>query len=153
MKYLFHNIYGDADDLIASKPEGVITVPYGWDEKTEKNRIEILNSLNLRGVSGLPVYVFPHPSHKYLVPERRYRDLVVDENGDTLLDENNEPIYSDVETVLPAEIGEIESGYLEVAIYQFEKPWKWEDILQKERELLSVIEAHDQEVIDFLNNN
>jgi hypothetical protein len=56
-QYLFHNIYGDADDLIKNKPSNVILVPFGWDEETENNRNTILNELD-RGVSCLPSLLF-----------------------------------------------------------------------------------------------
>ena len=56
-KYLFHNIYGDADDLIASAPSDVIVVPFGWDEETERKRLEILLDLNTN-VTCLPSLLF-----------------------------------------------------------------------------------------------
>lgn len=43
--YLFHNIYGDADDLIKTAGEDIIAVPFGWDEESEIKRNEILNKI------------------------------------------------------------------------------------------------------------
>lgn len=60
--YLFHNIYGDADNLIANKPDNVITVPFGWDSNTEAMRNTLLNFLNVK-VSGLPSVVAWRPEH------------------------------------------------------------------------------------------
>jgi hypothetical protein len=56
-QYLFHNIYGDADNLIANKPGNVILVPFGWDEETESNRNAILNELGA-SVTCLPSVLF-----------------------------------------------------------------------------------------------
>jgi hypothetical protein len=56
-QYLFYNVYGDADDLIANKPSNVILVPFGWDEETENNRNSILEELG-RSVSCLPSLLF-----------------------------------------------------------------------------------------------
>jgi hypothetical protein len=56
MRYLFHNVYGDADELIASKPEDVLAVPFGWETEVEEERNRILNELGV-GVSSLPALV------------------------------------------------------------------------------------------------
>ena len=58
MRYLLHNIYGDADDLIASAPDDVISVPFGWDAATEAARNDLLAQLGLSGVSGLPCLLY-----------------------------------------------------------------------------------------------
>lgn len=54
--YLFHNVYGDSDDLIASKPGWVECVPFGWSAEAEEYRNSILLGLNV-SVSGLPSVV------------------------------------------------------------------------------------------------
>ena len=54
--YLFHNVYGDAEDLIKTAPYNVICVPFGWDEETESNRNRILSELNV-GISVIPSLV------------------------------------------------------------------------------------------------
>lgn len=56
-QYLFYNVYGDADNLIANKPSNVVLVPFGWDEETENNRNNILNELGTN-VSCLPSLLF-----------------------------------------------------------------------------------------------
>jgi hypothetical protein len=56
-KYLFHNVYGDADALIANAPSDVIVIPFGWDKQTEDNRNAILAELNTT-VSSLPAVLF-----------------------------------------------------------------------------------------------
>ena len=60
--YLFHNVYGDADSLIANKPDNVITVPYGWDKNTEALRNAILDMLDIR-INGLPTVVAWRPAY------------------------------------------------------------------------------------------
>jgi hypothetical protein len=57
MRYLFHNIYGDADELIASKPDDVVVVPFGWQPEIEEERNRILNELGT-GVSSLPSLLY-----------------------------------------------------------------------------------------------
>ena len=44
MRYFFHNIYGDANDLIASKPQDVQAIPFGWDEQSELGRNQLLSA-------------------------------------------------------------------------------------------------------------
>lgn len=58
--YFFHNVYGDAKELLATKPDNVIAVPFGWDPETEKKRNEILSYLST-GVSGLPSVLYYMP--------------------------------------------------------------------------------------------
>jgi len=47
MYYLFYNIYGDADELLLSKPSDVVAIPFGWDEESEKIRNEKLAELEI----------------------------------------------------------------------------------------------------------
>jgi hypothetical protein len=56
--YLIHNIYGDADQLINTKPNDVICIPFGWTPEIENNREELFKSLGLSGVSCLPVLLY-----------------------------------------------------------------------------------------------
>lgn len=58
LRYLFHNIYGDANDLIANAPVDVATIAFGWDEQTENFRNQKLEELNVSGVSVLPALLF-----------------------------------------------------------------------------------------------
>ena len=58
IKYLFHNVYGDADNLIASAPTDIATIAFGWDEKTESFRNQKLEELGVAGVSTLPALLF-----------------------------------------------------------------------------------------------
>jgi hypothetical protein len=53
MRYLFHNIYGDANHLIETAPSDVICVPFGWSDEIEKKRNELLATLDT-SVSCLP---------------------------------------------------------------------------------------------------
>lgn len=150
MKYLFHNIYGDANDLISTKPDDVILVPYGWDENTEMKRNEILAQLNLSGISGLPCYVFQHPAYKELIPERVNKEFNLDENGNIIYDENGYPTFTNNETIIPADIISLPEGYLEVPIFRLEKPWSWEEITRKESEILQNIANLTEEANNYL---
>ena len=57
MRYLFHNVYGDADELISSKPNDVTCVPFGWSEEIEQERNRLINELNVV-VGSLPSLVY-----------------------------------------------------------------------------------------------
>src|SRR4051794_13996351 len=57
MRYLFHNVYGDAAALIASAPADVTCVPFGWDDATEAARNKLLRELDTV-VSGLPSLIY-----------------------------------------------------------------------------------------------
>lgn len=152
MKYLFYNVYGDADELISTKPGDVIVVPYGWDEDTETKRNQIIFELNLNGVSGLPCYVFPHSKYKRLIPERQDRNLNLDQEGNVILDEDGNLTFSEDIISLPAEVIDIPSGYFEVPIFTMERPWSWNEILKKEIEIFSEIENLTKEADNFLLN-
>jgi len=56
-KYFFYNVYGDADELLATKPDNVIAVPFGWSEEVENYRNEVLDTLGV-SVSTLPSLLF-----------------------------------------------------------------------------------------------
>lgn len=51
--YFFHNIYGDADELLRTIPSHITPIPFGWDEETETRRNNLLSELNT-SVSSLP---------------------------------------------------------------------------------------------------
>jgi hypothetical protein len=61
-RYLFHNIYGDAKELIETKPDDVICVPFGWDPVTEEKRNTLLQELGVY-VSCLPCLVYWKEEH------------------------------------------------------------------------------------------
>jgi hypothetical protein len=83
MRYLFHNIYGDADELIGSKPEDVLAVPFGWETEAEQERNRVLSELGA-GVSTLPALLYfveehmdtTSASEPFLVPAQ-WRELRV----------------------------------------------------------------------------
>jgi len=54
--YLFHNVYGDAHDLINYAPENVECIPFGWTEEEENYRNSMIEQLNV-GISVLPTVV------------------------------------------------------------------------------------------------
>ena len=104
MRYFFHNIYGDADELIASKPQDVEAVPFGWDEESETNRNRILSELN-SSVSCLPSLIYWRNEYSY--------DSV---------DENNQPVTITV----PAH-------WEEIRVAEIERPWTWDKIQDKQK--------------------
>ncbi len=53
MTYLFHNLYNEEADLIASAPENVECIPFGWSEEAENYRNLKLEEIGI-GVSSLP---------------------------------------------------------------------------------------------------
>lgn len=57
-RYLIHNIYGDADDLIATAPNDVECLPRLWDEEGEENLIQRLVELGISSVSCLPALLY-----------------------------------------------------------------------------------------------
>jgi hypothetical protein len=101
--YLFHNVYGDAEGLIANKPEGVQCVPFGWTEEIETTRNELIAQLDCT-VSCLPSLVF-------LVPEKM---VVVG----VLVDE-----------VLEESLARLPEHYEELRILDMPKPWSWNTVL------------------------
>ena len=62
-KYFFHNIYGDAQSLLDTKPEDVIAIPFGPDAETETNRNNYINDLGI-SPSCLPCLVWYKPSYR-----------------------------------------------------------------------------------------
>jgi len=58
MRYLFHNIYGDAQSLLDTLPSDVEAIPFGWDEETETARNNKIAELNNVGITELPCLVF-----------------------------------------------------------------------------------------------
>ena len=57
-KYLFHNVYGDADNLINTAPNDVECIPAGWSVEIETARNDKINLLGIGGVQGYPCLVY-----------------------------------------------------------------------------------------------
>lgn len=57
-KYLFHNVYGDADHLINTAPNDVECIPAGWSPEIEEARNNKINLLGIGGVQGYPCLVY-----------------------------------------------------------------------------------------------
>lgn len=98
--YLFHNVYGDADELILTAPENVIAIPYGWDEETEINRNSFLSEMNFYA-SCLPSVAFW--VNETVIPEQQTEDSFF------------------AETIIPAH-------WQEIRVEDMPKPWNWNDI-------------------------
>jgi hypothetical protein len=101
--YLFHNVYGDAEGLIANKPTDVQCVPFGWTEEIETARNELIVQLNCT-VSCLPSLVF-------LVPEKM---VVVGVLVDGVIEES---------------LARFPAHYEELRILDMPKPWSWNTII------------------------
>ena len=101
--YLFHNVYGDADELIATKPADVVAVPFGWTDEIEANRNAILTSLDRNGVSTLPSVV-------YQINEKMVETSV-------FVDGDMQP-----------SLARLPQHYEEIRVFDMPKPWNWTDI-------------------------
>lgn len=100
MIYLFHNIYGDADELIATKPQDCEAIPFGWTPEVEAYRNQKIAELNCN-VSGLPAVIYFQPAYTITV--------VYEETGETkVFPEGN--------------------NWEEVMVYRMDKPWNWTEI-------------------------
>lgn len=104
MRYFFYNIYGDADDLLAQKPNDVTAIPFGWDDKSEATRNKLLSELDC-GVSCLPSVIYWRNEYSY-----------------ESLDQNNQTITITV----PAH-------WEEIRVADIEQPWTWNKIQDKQK--------------------
>jgi hypothetical protein len=101
--YLFHNVYGDADDLIANKPSDCVTVPAGWDEAAEANRNQIIASLDgFKGFSCLPSVVYFQPAYQLTVTDTATQETKITDLG---------------------------NSWTEIRVEDMPKPWNWVSIL------------------------
>ena len=98
-QYLFHNVYGDADELIATEPESVITIAWGPDEQTENYRNQMIAELGITP-STLPSLIF-------WMPFKQVWTYI-----------NDKPYLQDI----PAH-------WAEVRVADLPKPWNWEEIM------------------------
>lgn len=97
--YLFHNIYGDADDLIATKPADCIAVPAGWGEAAETYRNEVIASISgFDGYSCLPSVVYYQPEYQLTVTDIATQQSTITKLGDR---------------------------WTEIRVEDMEKPWNW----------------------------
>lgn len=103
MIYLFYNVYGDADELIATKPVDCEAVPFGWTPEVEAYRNNLIAQLNCT-VSGLPSVIY------YQAP---YTITIIND------------LTSEVTTLSAGD------NWEEVAVFRIDKPWTWAEI-QKE---------------------
>jgi hypothetical protein len=99
MIYLFHNIYGDADELIASKPADCEAIPFGWTPEAEAYRNAKIAELNCV-VSGLPAVIYFQPS---------YTITVIYPSG-------QQDVYNEG------------NAWTEIMVYNMNKPWNWTEI-------------------------
>lgn len=91
MKYLIHNIYGDADELIASAPNDIECIPRGWSAEEESLLASRLSSAQLSGVSCLPALLEWLPEYNTWI-ETRIADISTPWNWSIILDVHNHNI-------------------------------------------------------------
>jgi hypothetical protein len=105
--YFFYNVYGDAQQLLDTKPNNIIAVPFGWDPATEERRNKILNELQVT-VSCLPCVLY-----------------WVEQTTQTIIqpiDESNRDGPTEIITqTIPAH-------WKEHRFEQEEKPWSWTQV-------------------------
>lgn len=100
MRYFFHNIYGDAQELLDTLPADVQAVPFGWTPDVEDARNQLLSQLNAT-VSDLPSVLFLRPAHiKQFLIDGQMTDVQVPE------------------------------AWNEIRVGDMSKPWTWQAIDQ-----------------------
>jgi hypothetical protein len=97
MIYLFHNIYGDADELIATKPVDCEAVPFGWTPEIEEYRNNLTAQLNCT-VSALPSVVYYQAPYTLTVTNTLTNEVTTMTFGDK---------------------------WEEVSVLHMDKPWTW----------------------------
>ena len=97
MIYLFHNIYGDADELIATKPADCEAVPFGWTPEIEEYRNNLIAQLGCT-VSCLPSVVYFQPAYTLTITNTTNNEIQIIQNG---------------------------NKWEEIAVLHMEKPWIW----------------------------
>jgi len=55
--YLFYNVFGDANELLKTKPNSVTAVSFGWDKETESKCDAVLDEIDLQ-VSSVPCIAY-----------------------------------------------------------------------------------------------
>jgi hypothetical protein len=103
MIYLFHNVYGDADDLIAAKPVDCEAVPFGWTPEIEEYRNNLIVQLGCT-ISALPSVVY-----------------------------YQEPYTTTITDIATNEVTTIASGgkWEEIAVLHMDTPWTWSAIQEE----------------------
>ena len=107
--YLIHNIYGDADHLINTKPENVICVPFGWTPEIENNRVELFNSLGISGISCLPALLYYSNGSEKKIIIRDKEVFVTDP-----------------------------PGWKELRILDMPTPWNWDNIFYQLNSIINI---------------
>jgi len=62
---LVHNIYGDANELISTAPEGVVCIPRGWTPEDEAQLYALMQQEGLSSISCLPAFLFRYEGTIY----------------------------------------------------------------------------------------
>jgi hypothetical protein len=97
--YLFHNIYGDADELIATKPADCEAVPAGWNQAAEDYRNAVIATLNgIDGYSCLPSVIYFQPSYTITVIDNTTKEVQIVNCG---------------------------NAWTEIRVEDMAKPWNW----------------------------
>jgi hypothetical protein len=75
--YLFHNIYGDAQELIDTSPNNVVPIPFGWVKSVEEYRNLVLNEMNT-SIGELPAVCFWLDQYEYTRFDEEYQKDVIE---------------------------------------------------------------------------
>lgn len=108
-EYFFYNVYGDADELVATAPSNVECIPFGWTPELEQAREAKIAEIGI-GVSGLPSYIYWKPEWTRRVEWR--------------VDPDRQQIYfldEPEDEIVPA-------SYLECRVDNLPRPWTWATI-------------------------
>ena len=108
-EYLFYNVYGDAVELVATAPDNVECIPFGWTPEIEAAREAKIAEIG-HGVSSLPSYIYWKPEHTRTVEWR------VD------------PELQQMRFLDQPEIETVPAGYRECRIEDLPRPWSWSAI-------------------------
>lgn len=116
MIYLFHNVYGDTDELISAKPSDCEAVPFGWTPEVEEYRNNLVAQLGCT-VSCLPSVVYYQPAYSITVTNTLTGEVTTTSLGGT---------------------------WAEVPVLHMDKPWSWdaiqEEIVRDKNKVLTVSE-------------
>jgi hypothetical protein len=83
---LIHNIYGDADTLVASAPAGVVCIPRSWTPEAEFQLAQMMQEQGVSSISCLPSFLFRHEGGIY---EIRVADLPQPWTWEAIFDAKN----------------------------------------------------------------
>jgi hypothetical protein len=110
--YFFHNVYGDEFELLATLPENVTSVPFGWAPEIEEARNALLTSLNT-SVSAIPSLLVFFPEHFFTIDKTDTFDI-----GKLPADHRSYGLQK------------APDSWVEFSFLNLAKPWTWERMFE-----------------------